>query len=136
VIARKLKAEQSQSTIDGHLVEKKLTNRPVAYSDKLFRQVTIEWLVATDQVRLVLHFGLPANTFLQPIQAFGHPKYKEMIDVASRATNGVKIPSRKATRNEIVALFKKHLTNLKSRWNVCTRFIEPIRCLNLCRLRP
>ena len=36
VAARKLKAEQSQRTIDGHLVEKKLADRTVAYSDKLF----------------------------------------------------------------------------------------------------
>jgi hypothetical protein len=41
-----------------------------------------------------------------------------MIDIASRATNGVKIPGRKATRNEIKSLFKKHLTDLKARLNV------------------
>jgi hypothetical protein len=53
VAAQKLKAERSQSTIDGHLVEKKLAERHVAYSDKIFRQAAIEWLVATDQVRLI-----------------------------------------------------------------------------------
>ncbi|KAH9034280.1 hypothetical protein EDB84DRAFT_1269910, partial [Lactarius hengduanensis] len=68
-----------------------------------FRQVAVEWLVATDQ----------------PIQALDHPKFKEMINIASRATNGVKIPSGKATRYEIKALFKRHLTSLKSRLNVC-----------------
>ena len=41
-----------------------------------------------------------------------------MIDVASRATNGVKIPGRKATRAKIKRTFKKHLTELKSRLNV------------------
>jgi hypothetical protein len=41
-----------------------------------------------------------------------------MIDVASRATHGVKIPGRKATRAEIKRLFKKHLLNLKSKLNV------------------
>ncbi|KAH9159939.1 hypothetical protein EDB89DRAFT_1857309, partial [Lactarius sanguifluus] len=102
VAARKLKAEQSQCTIDSHLVEKKSANQ-VTYSDNLFRQVAIEWLVATDQ----------------PIQALDHPKFKEMINIASRATNGVKIPSCKATRYEIKALFKRHLTSLKSRLNVC-----------------
>jgi hypothetical protein len=36
VAARKLKAEQSQQTINGHLVKKKLIDRIVPYSDKLF----------------------------------------------------------------------------------------------------
>jgi hypothetical protein len=39
---------------------------------------------------------------LQPIQAFEHPKFKEMIDIASQATSGVKIPGRKATHVEII----------------------------------
>jgi hypothetical protein len=56
----------------------------------------------------------------QPIQALEHPKFKEMIDVASRATNGVKIPGRKATRGEIKHMFKDHLTKLKARLNVST----------------
>ncbi|KAF8476568.1 hypothetical protein DFH94DRAFT_634910, partial [Russula ochroleuca] len=119
VIARKLKAGQSQRTIDSYLVEKKSTNKPVAYSDRLFLQAAVEWLVATDQ----------------PIEALEHPKFKEMIDIASCGTNGVKIPDRKATRNEIKSLFKKYLTNLKSRLNVCTRLIELIRRLNFCRVR-
>ncbi|KAG1822260.1 hypothetical protein EV424DRAFT_1274081, partial [Suillus variegatus] len=49
--------------------------RIVPYVDSLFKQAAIEWLIATDQ----------------PIQAFEHPKFKEMIDVAAQATNGVKI---------------------------------------------
>ena len=63
VIARKLKAEQSQRTIDDYLVEKKSTDGSVAYSDRLFQQAAVEWLVATDQVRRVLYFSLPTNTF-------------------------------------------------------------------------
>ncbi|KAH9957375.1 hypothetical protein BJV74DRAFT_789813, partial [Russula compacta] len=54
----------------------------------------------------------------QLISALDHLKFKEMIDIAACATNGVKIPSRKATRNEIKSLFKKHLTDLKLRLNV------------------
>jgi hypothetical protein len=38
-----------------------------------------------------------------------------MIDVASRATNGVKIPGRKATRGEIKCMFKDHLVKLKAK---------------------
>jgi hypothetical protein len=47
-----LKAEKAQRTIDGDLVEKKMADRVVPYSDKGFRQASIEWLVATDQVRI------------------------------------------------------------------------------------
>jgi len=55
----------------------------------------------------------------QPIQALEHPKFKDMIDVVSRATQGVKIPGRKATRAEIMWIFKNHLTQLKKKLNVC-----------------
>ena len=41
-----------------------------------------------------------------------------MIDVAARATWGVEIPSRKATRAYIISLFKKNLANLRDRINV------------------
>jgi hypothetical protein len=41
-----------------------------------------------------------------------------MIDVAARATNGVKIPGRKATQAEIMRMFKNHLTKLKTTLNV------------------
>jgi hypothetical protein len=66
----------------------------------------------------------PVTNFLfdyrlsQPIRALEHPKFKELIDVASRATNGVRIPGRKATRGEIKHLFKGHLTRLKAQLNV------------------
>jgi hypothetical protein len=54
----------------------------------------------------------------QPIQALEHPKFKTLIDVASRATNGVKIPSRRATRAQIISMFKGHLLALKVLLNV------------------
>ena len=41
-----------------------------------------------------------------------------MIDVAARATNGVKILGRKTTRLEIVRMFKNHLTRLWKTLNV------------------
>jgi hypothetical protein len=41
-----------------------------------------------------------------------------MIDITARATNGVKIPGRKATRNQIMRMFKNHLTKLKKTLNV------------------
>jgi hypothetical protein len=70
----------------------------------------------------------------KPIQALKHPQFKEMIDVASRATKGVEIPGRKAMRAEIIRTFKEHLTMLKAKLNVghdsdpmsvlCLLFIE------------
>lgn len=41
-----------------------------------------------------------------------------MIEVAARATNGVKIPGRKATREEIMRMFKNQLTYLRTRLQV------------------
>jgi hypothetical protein len=41
-----------------------------------------------------------------------------MVDIAARATNGVKIPGRKATRTEIMRMFKDHWTKLKKKLNV------------------
>ncbi|KAH9987894.1 hypothetical protein BJV77DRAFT_918932, partial [Russula vinacea] len=73
------------------------------YTDQSFCQAAIEWLIATDQ----------------PLCALEHPKFKEMIDIAARATNRVKLPGQKSTRAEIIRLlFKNHLTSLKSRLNV------------------
>lgn len=64
-----------------------MVNVPVVipYSDKLFKSVAIEWLIATDQMRHHLSFPFTAilSTVPQPIEAFDHPKFKEMIDVAS-----------------------------------------------------
>lgn len=81
--------------------------------------------MATDQVR---------NPFLQlnllfyclcsqPIQALEHAKFKELIDIASRTTNGVKIPGQKATQAEIMCMFQNHLTTLKAQLNVCVPLI-------------
>ena len=58
-----------------------------------------------------------------------HHKFKELIDVASRATNGVKIPGRKATRAEILCLFKDHLVQLRAEFGVRVSF-----CILTCFL--
>jgi hypothetical protein len=41
-----------------------------------------------------------------------------MIDIASRAMNGVAIPSRKTTREEIVDMFARRMDNLKAHLKV------------------
>jgi hypothetical protein len=50
--------------------------------------------------------------------ALEHLKFQEMIDVASQAMKGVKIPGRKTTWTEIIHMFKDHLTKLKYKLNV------------------
>lgn len=44
--------DKKQSQLDPHLQERVPKTRVVPYSDELFRQAAIEWLVATDQVRV------------------------------------------------------------------------------------
>ncbi|KAJ7847688.1 hypothetical protein B0H13DRAFT_1646001, partial [Mycena leptocephala] len=97
--AEEAKAKLPQQTLDPHLREK--PERVVSYSDELFRDAALEWLIATDQ----------------PIDALNHPKFKEMIDIAARAPDGVKIPGRKTTREEILNLFQKQMANLRVRIN-------------------
>ncbi|KAG2060943.1 hypothetical protein BDR06DRAFT_871193, partial [Suillus hirtellus] len=104
ITAKKKKAAHAQQMIDTHLTKRKLSERTIPYTHQNFRKAAIEWLVATDQ----------------PIQALEHPKFKEMIDVASRATQGVKIPGQKAMCAKIIHVFKNHLTKLKKKLNVCT----------------
>ena len=55
---------------------------------------------------------------IQPLQALEHPAFHKMIDIAACATNGVTIPNRKATREEIMNMFRNQLTRLKERLNV------------------
>ncbi|EJF61811.1 hypothetical protein DICSQDRAFT_59826, partial [Dichomitus squalens LYAD-421 SS1] len=95
-------APANQSRLDSHVKERLAEENMVKYTDTLFRQAAIEWLIATDQ----------------PIHAMEHPAFKNMIAIAARATNGVTIPKRKQTRQAIIALFKDNLTKLRKCLNV------------------
>jgi hypothetical protein len=53
-------------TLDRDLTEKKPYEEVIRYSDKLFRQVAVEWLVATNQVRILF---LQLNHKLLPFLA-------------------------------------------------------------------
>lgn len=64
---------------------------------------------------------------MQPIRALEHPKFKELVDVVSRAKNGVEIPGQKSTRNQIKYLFKDYLSQLKVRLNV-SAFSNCLNC--------
>ncbi|KAG1790326.1 uncharacterized protein HD556DRAFT_1242527, partial [Suillus plorans] len=95
-------ANAQQTSIDGHVTELPKHTVVVPYTAALFREAAVEWLISTSQ----------------PIQAVDHPSFKKMIDVASRATNGVIIPNRKATYCDIMDLFKNQMMKLKERLNV------------------
>jgi hypothetical protein len=114
---RKEAAEVVIRTLDPDLREKKNEQR-IPYSNKNFRRAAVEWLVATDQVSNSILLCIVVLISSQPIQALEHIKFKELIDIASRATNSVKIPGRKITRGDIKRMFKEHITKLKTQLNV------------------
>ncbi|KAF8180608.1 hypothetical protein BJ912DRAFT_855081, partial [Pholiota molesta] len=92
-----------QARLDPHLQERVPEVKKVVYSDALFRDAAIEWLIATDQ----------------PIQAVNHPKFKEMIDIAAAATKGVNIPSAKVARKHIIETYHTRMRDLRARLAVC-----------------
>ncbi|KAH7903418.1 hypothetical protein BJ138DRAFT_1020674, partial [Hygrophoropsis aurantiaca] len=92
-------AVDNQARLDAHLKPIPVKERVIPYTDKLFREASIQWLVDTDQ----------------PIAAFEHPSFKNMIDIAAHATNGVKISTRKQTRQAIIDTFKQQLTNIRNK---------------------
>ncbi|KIJ89926.1 hypothetical protein K443DRAFT_60052, partial [Laccaria amethystina LaAM-08-1] len=69
--AEKLK----QLQVDDHFTVIPEEEKPMPYSDEVFKEAAIQWLIETDQ----------------PIQAFEHPMFKHMISVAACATRGAKI---------------------------------------------
>ncbi|KAF9537426.1 hypothetical protein CPC08DRAFT_604952, partial [Agrocybe pediades] len=94
-----------QTRVDAHFPEaerREVEEPPRPYSDGLFREAAIEWLVQTNQ----------------PVACVDHPSFKKMIDVAARATKGVKIPGRKKTHNAIMKEFKAQMTSLSERLTV------------------
>ncbi|TFK48589.1 hypothetical protein OE88DRAFT_1614565, partial [Heliocybe sulcata] len=103
--ARKLKAaamQGDQSTLDAHVqhVDRKSV---IVYSDDGFKELATKWLVQTDQ----------------PLRTFEHPAFIDMIQMASKAkSQGITIPSRKASRQHIMDSVNKHLSALKKRLNV------------------
>ncbi|KAJ8503453.1 hypothetical protein ONZ45_g10852 [Pleurotus djamor] len=87
----------SQQLLTSHLVVNPDT--PITYSESTFREAALGWLVQTNQ----------------PIQAFDHPAFQNMINIAARATNGVKLPTRNGTRSALITMFKLKLTLLRKR---------------------
>lgn len=134
-LARREKLKlQEQTRLDAHLVEKPPPERIVKYTDAIYCEAAIEWLLATDQVcSFLTQMCLSLIRSDQPLRALEHPAFKNMIDIAARATDGVKIPNRKQTRREIINLFKKNMTRLRDKLNVS---IVDIRQHLHCLMRP
>jgi len=89
----------AQTFLDSHLEEISVKKRVIPYSDALFQQVAVKWLISTDQVcNKPSHscFCLEYTSF-KLIDAFSYPKFHKMIDVASHAPDGVNIPACKQT---------------------------------------
>lgn len=87
-------AKEQQSTLDDHLQP-----MPEAYSEEVFRQAVLEWLAATDQ----------------PLEAVQHKTFRRIINLACQAQHGVTLPSRKATRTELVNMLNKYYIDLAAR---------------------
>ncbi|KAJ6538627.1 hypothetical protein B0H10DRAFT_1856843, partial [Mycena sp. CBHHK59/15] len=77
--------------------------QPAPYTDELLLDAAIKWLIATDQVSHI------------PLM---HPKFKEMIDIAARATQGINLPNHDQTHEAIIKLFHDQMTKLKIRLHV------------------
>ncbi|KAF8508673.1 hypothetical protein BU17DRAFT_56620, partial [Hysterangium stoloniferum] len=90
---RQATMKDTQQHLDPHLEEKPHRERVIPYTDNLFCEAAIGWLVLTDQ----------------PIQAFHHPAFQKMIHIAAHTTNGVKIPNGCQTCQVILDSFKAHV---------------------------
>lgn len=82
---RKLEAAataKNQAQLDGHLCKQEEKDCIVPYSDSLFHEAAIQWLVKTDQV-CVYFVGFGPHLFiqmLQPVDAIHHKAFKYMHD--------------------------------------------------------
>ncbi|KAG6871942.1 hypothetical protein C0992_010055, partial [Termitomyces sp. T32_za158] len=75
-----------QTTVDSHFQKLEAGGQKILYSNEFFREAAIQWLVETDQ----------------PLQAFEHPSFVNMINIASKATRDISLPNRKQTRESIM----------------------------------
>jgi hypothetical protein len=110
----------ASSEVDDHFMVIPEEEKPTPYSDEVFKEVPIHWLIETDQVLFCSLFKNHSYfSFLcQPIQVFEHPTFKHLISVASCVMKGVKIPNQKQTHDEIISSFKKQMKVLKDCFNV------------------
>jgi hypothetical protein len=55
----------------------------------------------------------------QPLSASEQPTFIEMLEIASRAKDGIVIPTQKACRVEIINIFCEFIVDLRGRFFVC-----------------
>ncbi|KAI6004192.1 hypothetical protein EDD15DRAFT_2156344 [Pisolithus albus] len=99
-------ALSTQSSLNAHLVQRVPM---VRYSDAGFHDAAVQWVIETDQA---------SHLSFEPVHALQHPAFEKMISIASKATNGVDIPTWKQTRQKIIDLFKTNLRNLRKHLQV------------------
>jgi hypothetical protein len=119
-----LEKAMEQTQVSDHFQVVKPEDKPEAYSDDVFKEATLRWLIETDQVSGTL---LTTNIVvivlisfypLQPIIALEYPSFQRMMHLASRSTRGISLLNKKQTRDSIVSLFKAQMKALKQRLNV------------------
>ncbi|KZT06564.1 uncharacterized protein LAESUDRAFT_653395, partial [Laetiporus sulphureus 93-53] len=91
-----------QTCLDPHLEKRPRKEYIVLYSDALFHEASIEWIIATDQL----------------IQALEHASFKKMIDVAACTINGVEIPNCKQSHHQVIDMFHQQMMKLRERLTV------------------
>ena len=110
-----------QSSVTEHFGPEDPTSKPIPFTNKAFQAAAFEWLIETNQVRLdsVFPLTLMYACIFQPIQAFNHPAFKKMVDLASRANRSIQLPKPKQARSRLIKMFKQQLLLLRERLNVC-----------------
>ncbi|KAI6111604.1 hypothetical protein EV401DRAFT_1868367 [Pisolithus croceorrhizus] len=86
-------ASSTQCSLDDHFVPR---DQVLHYSESTFWDVSIQWLIKTDQ----------------PIHILQNPVFQQIINLASHANHSVKILTLKQTWQSIIDLFKSNLCEL------------------------
>lgn len=70
----------------------------VPFSEELFKQVSIEWLIATDQVHILFfNSAVVTDSFClydQPLSAMEHPRFREMINLATCSKKSIPLDAK------------------------------------------
>ncbi|KAI6118247.1 hypothetical protein F5141DRAFT_1000282, partial [Pisolithus sp. B1] len=100
-------ASSTQSSLDSHLIPR---GQVLHYSESVFQEVSIQWLIETDSISL---FNTPSLIHhYQPIHILQNPMFQQMINLASSTNHSVKILTLKQTWQSIIDLFKSNLCEL------------------------
>ena len=84
----------------------------IPYSNRAFEAAAIEMAHRQQSgvAFLFFHQANDSNSWtLQPIHAFKNPKFKAMLDMASRATKGIAVPTPRKTHGCVILSFKQKM---------------------------